>query len=240
MNDNLHLFVRETQKHFDARQNGLLYCSINNAYKYYSILAIIKRRYLFISKKLSAQYEQLNKMFMGVDGPLSNVQDSCLNKCKNLCEIAQLDIESYYVFSKILLDKLAHFIELYFIPVRGLSLDSHDQFTKNFEALCKRLNLCNVDKLKSIIILLKSDISDFRDYQIVHEKCPRTIRSFGVETCVKTKKQATMMLTRLYPKESDTQIHSRRILELDGIISAYINEITNFLRMNLDKSRGKL
>ena len=42
-----------------------------------------------------------------------------------------LEIESYYLFSKIMLDKIVHALEFYFGQGRKKSLDSHDGLVKN-------------------------------------------------------------------------------------------------------------
>ena len=44
-----------------------------------------------------------------------------------------LEIETFHLFAKILLDHAARFIERYFGKSRGLSLDSHDDLVKRIE-----------------------------------------------------------------------------------------------------------
>src|SRR5689334_1122524 len=44
-----------------------------------------------------------------------------------------LEIESFYVFAKILLDRFAQLIQLFFGPARDLSLSSHHKLSNNIE-----------------------------------------------------------------------------------------------------------
>ncbi len=52
-----------------------------------------------------------------------------------------LEIESFDLFAKIFLDKIANFLEFYFESARGLSLDSHDQLVISSETGRKGVEL---------------------------------------------------------------------------------------------------
>jgi hypothetical protein len=53
-----------------------------------------------------------------------------MSQSQGLTSDLHLEIESYYVFAKIILDDVARAIEYYFGPHRGLALDSHDGLAK--------------------------------------------------------------------------------------------------------------
>jgi hypothetical protein len=80
--------------------------------------------------------------------------------------LIHLEIENFYPFAKILLDKIAHSLEFYFGPGRKKSLDFYNGLVKNFPsyAVAKRLRL--PADFMTIAAGLKKDISDYRDYEI--------------------------------------------------------------------------
>jgi hypothetical protein len=72
------------------------------------------------------------------------------------------------LFAKILLDKIARAIEFYF----GTVPDSHDDFVKHLDRYVRAKDLSLPRGFKQDLQGLKREISDFRDYQIAHEKSP--------------------------------------------------------------------
>jgi hypothetical protein len=62
-------------------------------------------------------------------------------------EVIQLEIESFYLFAKILLDRWSGLAEAHFGPARRLSLHSHDQLTRQFEKYAEAKGLSVVSSL---------------------------------------------------------------------------------------------
>ena len=144
-----------------------------------------------------------------------------------------LEIESFYLFAKILLDKIAHAIEFYFGQVRRKPLDSHDDLVKNMEDYAESKKLELFPKLMKLSEQLKQDVSDFRDYQIAHEKSPRTLRGTQYDAEGKTK----MFLTRFTPKASELkQVETKIPDELLTSLYQYLDLIMQFMEANADKT----
>jgi hypothetical protein len=110
-----------------------------------------------------------------------------------------LEVESFYLFAKILLDKIARAIEFYFGPQRGLALDSHDDLVRRFQRYGQAKVLEAPLGLLTSAQSLREKVSDFRDQYIAHEKSPRTIRQLTWDESRRVK----MVLTRVYPTEKD-------------------------------------
>jgi hypothetical protein len=102
-----------------------------------------------------------------------------LNESQSLMLDLHLQIESYYVFAKIVLDDVARAIDYYFGAGRGLSLDSHDDWARKAQAFAAEKGLRLREELIVTITDLKKRVCDFRDQQIAHEKCPRTMQATG-------------------------------------------------------------
>jgi hypothetical protein len=108
-----------------------------------------------------------------------------------------LEIESYYLFAKIMLDKIVHALEFYFGQGRNISLDSHDNLVKYFEAYAEQKGLVLPLEFMVMAKTLKTDISDYRDYDIAHEKSPRRMSG----TMFDSEGNMKMTAMSLYPTE---------------------------------------
>jgi hypothetical protein len=141
-----------------------------------------------------------------------------------------LEIEAYYLFAKIMLDKVARALEFAFGRVRGKSLDSHDDLERRFGD-CAASNGIRLDpKLLATVGECKKAISDHRDYQIAHEKSPRTVRgtNFSLDGT-----QVRMSISKIYPKEGDEHTESIPLDDLAALLDRYINLICDLLENNI-------
>jgi hypothetical protein len=111
--------------------------------------------------------------------------------------LLHLEIESFYLFAKILLDKIAHALEFYFGLGRKKSLDSHDGLVKNFAQYAEVKCLTLPSDFMTIAARLKTDVSDYRDYEIAHEKSPRRMSG----TVFDAEGRMRIVATSLYPTE---------------------------------------
>jgi hypothetical protein len=82
---------------------------------------------------------------------------------------------------------------------------------------------------------LKKDISDFRDYEIAHEKSPRRMSGTGFSS----EGRATMISTTIYPTEKDQEVSSKVVGDLLRGIEAYIELLVELTRTNPALTRLK-
>jgi hypothetical protein len=116
----------------------------------------------------------------GGSGPGSPSIEQLMTQAQHATTCAELDIESFYLFAKILLDRLAGLVEFYFGPARRLSLASHDALTNNIEKYLSAKNLPALDpQLQAQTKEMRRRISDFRDYCISHDKAPGVHRGMS-------------------------------------------------------------
>ena len=78
-------------------------------------------------------------------------------------------------------------------------------------------------ELLDLIGRLKTDLSDYRDYQISHEKSPRTMK--GTVFSLDDPSSARIVSNQLYPTAKDAQVESRSLGELQADIDAYLKLI---------------
>lgn len=133
------------------------------------------------------------------------------------------------------MDKIAHSIEFCFGPVRRRPLDSHDGLVKNFASYAAAKGLTVPEGFEEAASSLKKDISDFRDYEIAHEKSPRRMSGTGFSPDGRT----TLISTMIYPRETDQQVSSKVVGDLLKQIETYIELLIELIRTNRSLVRLK-
>lgn len=146
----------------------------------------------------------------------------------------ELDIESFYLFSKILLDRVARFLEFYFGPARGLSLDSHDKLVKRFASYADAKSLKVKPAMIEMATRLKEDVSDHRDYQIAHPKNPRTahVTFYG-------QSHLSVSTIEIYPTEKSKQVITKPLTSLLDALDDYLRCVIGILEDNADRTKLK-
>jgi hypothetical protein len=137
------------------------------------------------------------------------------------------------LFAKILLDKIAHSLEFYFGQARNLSLDSHDQLAKNLISYATQKGLSLPSGFIALAGKLKTDISDYRDYEIAHEKSPRRMSA----TLLDNDGKMRIAGLNLYPTAKDRQIETKKLHDLLSDIDSYIRQMIELMESNQEKTR---
>ena len=237
--EKLSIFIdTERERFVRGKHSNLFAFSFSQIVRYHEFLKIISTRYEKASMEFIANTKTLQKTILPGKSFTSEDELKLSAEGEKLNTILHLEIESFYLFAKILLDKVARATEFYFGQARGLSLDSHDDMSKNFEPYIKTKGLTILsDELKRLISQLKKDISDYRDKQIAHEKSPRTIKgtAFKLDTG-----ESQIINIKLYPTEKDQQFESKEINQMIWLLEQYICEMVDYISLNRDKTNLEL
>lgn len=185
--------------------------------RYLGFLGVVARRHRRVSRRVGENTKAFQATVQEGNHPLTAHQLKLHQTAVILILELQLETESYYLFAKILLDKIARAIEFYFGAIQNCALDSHDDFVKRLDRYTAAKKLKAPDEFKETINELKRDVSDFRDYQIAHEKSPRTMRGISWDQAG----NVTMSVMKLYPKETDKHVESKAIADLEKSIGKY-------------------
>lgn len=238
MTNKLNEFITKHRNRFENRDNNRFAFSFSSITRYYQFLQIIFERYTRASSEFVQNTQELQKSFKkDKSGTVNQEQSKLFERGGILSTNLHLEIESFYLFAKILLDKVARSIEFYFGATRGLSLDSHDDLAKRIEKYCVSKKIELPKDFLSTIRELKSEISDFRDYEIAHEKNPRTLRGTSFTMDGKTR----LNLNVVYPTEKELnskkyQRESAFIGDLLIKIDKYLNRFIDITEANADKT----
>lgn len=223
----LSAFCDDQCERLEARDANLLRRVAGQLQHYWTVLGVIRDRYL----RLCNDYlEKNNLLGVGLAEQPPSVDSSFLSELKDLTTLLRLEIETFYLLAKILLDWLARFVEFYFGPARKLSLDSHDDLVKRIEDYASAKDLSLPDGIVVTSKQLKKDISDFRDYEVAHQKNPRVTDSYNYNSDGRIR----LAYIRMYPRESDRRAETRPLDDLLRELEDYLNLIVDLAAANRD------
>lgn len=159
-----------------------------------------------------------------------------LRQLSSLAQLIHLEVETYYLFAKIFLDKVAHFLEHAFGTERRMSLDSHDKLTRHLKAYASARGLECPKEFFGELVILKRRIADFRDYQIAHEKSPHMTHG----TMWGPHQEPRIVYLALPPAgvrlKATEAVQSEELWNLHAAIHVHIGRFIKFYGLNREKS----
>jgi hypothetical protein len=230
-------FISRERDRFQYDVNNMLAFGAGHIIRYREFLEIIHARQMQASERLIGNEMAWNETMKEGANTLTRENMQLYRQSIPLTAELHLEIESFYLFAKILLDKVARFLEFYFGPQQRHSLDSHDGLAKCIDSYAECKGLHVPTDLRALICDCKKRISDFRDYQISHEKSPRTIHgtSFTLDGG-----RTLMHLHKFSPKANDAGVSSEPVPELIALVDRYLHAVVSFVATNCEKSHLKL
>ena len=215
----------------DSTRLGVAFGQIS---RYLLFVNLIVERYRMLSQRYIENSNALRLAFeQGAnDDSFTSEQTATFDEAEDLYFEVHLEIETFYLFAKILLDKVAHFLQFYFEPARGLPLNSHDQLVRNFTRFCIAKGITPSSKFLEVAKALKVGISDHRDYRIAHEDSPRTM--YGTMHDWTGRPRISMF--RLNPTERDRQIESGPLEDLFVEADHYIRLAIEVVKTNQNEA----
>jgi hypothetical protein len=170
-------FLKLEHKQYPEAAGNDLCHAIDPLIRYESYVRTIVARHVTLVQEFKGTDVALQPMLAaGGSRSLTEDEHRVLTYRGNLSSCVVLEIESFYLFSKIFLDRIAIFIEHYFGKLRNVSVHSHDKLFKNHINFMQGHDVVVPAEFGATLLDLKRRIADFRDYQIAHEQGMRTIR----------------------------------------------------------------
>jgi hypothetical protein len=232
-------FIRSERERFETSQSNTFAFAFGEVSRYFEYLQIISERYEICEQEFVNNTKAFQASLRQGNHPLTNDQMNLHEQAVEITARLHLEIETFYLFAKILLDKVAQAIEFYFGPARGLPLASHDKLAKFLEQYGQAKGLVINVPILGIVTQLKSDVSDFRDYQISHiEESRRGRVTRG--TLFNADGNTRLSIGMLYPKEKDRQYDTKPLNELLDDLKNYIDSVVDFIKTNEAKTCLKL
>lgn len=233
-------FIGTEREQYTNRDNNLFAFSLGQALRYYNFLLIVADRYKKASKKMISTSNKMMKLIHAQPSGsnlMTDEQIRLMEEASRLTALVHLEIESFYMFAKIFLDKIALFIKNYFGTVRKISLVSHHKWVNNHEKFRLAKDLTYPQGFSQSIIFLQEHICDYRDKQISHLYSQKTIKatSWG-----DTKQAKISSGGQLYPTETGNKVQvqsSYELLYLLQAIDTYIQQLITLIESNRAKTR---
>jgi hypothetical protein len=193
-----------------------------------------------------AEYDEASERFMKhvrrqmaiaqqrepVPRDLETDEVQALHDGEHLAAVLHLRIETFYVFAKVLLDKLAQAIEGFFGEGRTASLSKHSKLRANLREYVNQKGLSSPDEILDLAESLDQRIVAYRDYYVVHDQSARSFKA----TMFDGEGRTRIAAGRLYPRESEMEgVQSEVLHDLMEGIEEYIASVCDFVRGNREK-----
>jgi hypothetical protein len=237
--DKIHAFIEVCDRSADSKPANILRLSLSTCLRYYAFLEIIRDRYDEVSKAYVTQAERAFEARKDSPDPRPVTEDE-LKEYKTLAELGlrlHLEIESFYIFAKILLDRIADTFAYYFDrPWKGLG-STHSKLTGQFKQIYAENKLeGGTDGFVDLLLELKTRIVEHRTDNIEHTSDPRLIHG----TLWGTDKKAKITTVVLYPQEPGFPAHEQKqtddLDELASFLEQYLSKIIDFFEFNRKRS----
>jgi hypothetical protein len=223
----------------DVKDDNLTRMTLGEIKTYLNFLDIVLNRY----EEIGGEFTENNKNFQASlsekEATLTKEQMEMYDRSSVLNAGLRLEIETFFLFAHILLNKITNYPEIYFTKEykRGIKCGSHHQFWRTirergyFDPLDERL--------KERAEWLQINVVGHRDHLITHtvekEQHKRMLIK-GISFPGNGKGFSTMSVT-LYPDDkTNSQSISISLEEIIPVIDDYISLYFEFLKKNIDKS----
>lgn len=221
---------------------GTFYGSVNQIRRYWDFLQQICSQHAETTVKYRVVHERVmreaRRAKPGTSWPISAAQQKQFMLFPRL----DLEVQSFYLFAKILLSAVAQAIAHYFGTAPKCRLDSHDKFRRSFAEYHRvkvlTVNAAFVDMLEN----LQRTIVDHRDKQYEHlnpRQRPHITTSFQIAEkgeIIVGQTPAAYPDLRVAPLEV---VNSEPLQELLQRVSEYLNDVTGLLEKNQNRTRLK-
>jgi hypothetical protein len=232
-------FIRTERELYANNDNNLFAFSLSQALRYYEFILIIANRHKEVSQKMVLNSMKLMESITAQNiEAMTDEQIHLYTEGPELATLVHLEIESFYLFAKTLLDKVALFLQNYFGQARGISLISHDKLTKSYDQYRIAKGLVYPSGFSESLQFLKEHVCDYRDKQISHLQNPRTNKGTIFSASGQTRIVAVPFFPN--PNEIGIQIESSELPELLSSIDTYIQLVITVIELNRAKTRFRL
>jgi hypothetical protein len=232
-------FASGEREHYSSTDGQRVVTALRQVERYLQFLQIIKTRHEAASKSVLGSFERLvAEAQAGHNETRALTQEELaeLERDAQRHTVLHLEIESFFLFAKIVLDKTAQYLEDYFGRVRGASMQSHDKWCKALDTFEREKGIHVPEHMRALMISLRASVADYRDKRIAHFKNSRAI----FPTFIAGGGQTQIGALYTPPKDSDDHVRSARV---DGVyhdLDQYVACVIELIRSNRAKTRYAL
>ena len=200
--------------------------------RYYRFLHLILERYQAASRSYVANTKSQAVILERVRSRFTDDEAAVLEDGRLLHDQVQLEIESFYLFAKIFLDKVARFLEFYFGPARNASLDKHSKLVKTFSVYSESKGLVVPPDFLTQAVRVENLVSEHRNKQIAHERSATTMHLTTVDAQGRTR----IAKNQPGPLEDRSRFDSAPLEDLMKEMDRYAEMVVEVVESNSDKA----
>jgi len=230
-------FIASERIKYKVEDDNRVAFSLGRIARYLRFLEIIKQRYQIASKENLKIIN--NRISWGEKVGSRNLTPKEVAELQRDFEFSQvlhLEIESFFLFANITLDRIANFMEDYFGPAKSLTLRSHRKFCKYAGSYVKKKKLEIPEGFYETMNNLEESVVFYRDKSIAHLKNPRAM----FPTFFTLEGSTQIGTSFLYPKEKDQVVKSPEIEIIYDQIDIYVKKLIGLIQRNRNRSRYRL
>jgi hypothetical protein len=238
--DRLGDFIDAYRYRMVDRDNNLFARSAGAWWRYYSFLTHVLARYDHSNAEYSKVLEAVTRRMReapntGESRAMTSEDMAEWKQSTDLTTVLHLDIETFYLFAKILLDRIADTFGLVFGVDWKISGSSYSDLSKRFETLCREKGLeIRPDTLPALIAKLWEAIVDYRNTLIERLDDPRVLKG----TFWAPGKASGIITSLMYPGAEDAE-RFRQTEDphaLRRMLEEYIEAMLTFFEVNAKRS----
>jgi hypothetical protein len=231
-------FIAEERKRLETNDGNRFAFSLGQADRYFHFLEIVRDRGGEVGNQWRKNFmlHIAPHMRAGGNAPVTEEENLASKESLRMAELIHLETETFFMFAKVFLDKLAHSFEYCFGSVRGVSCESHGRLLKGLAKYVEGAKLIVPKTFESRMRSADSGICDVRDKLIAHLKDSRIIRStqWGPDGSVE------MGFGLLYPKDNEQLPLAASVPAAFAQIDAFLDDVLVVFRTNRSRMRFKL
>lgn len=227
-------FVETARTARDEKAGAALAVAINVWFRYYRFIDIILMEYKRVDPLLSASHQA----FLGrPSGLLTPNEMEEMRRGAELTARLHLQVESFYVFTKILLDRIAETFGFLFDKKFTSFGSTHVQLKRGFPNICatKGLRIEPTD-IPTLLVQLETRIVKHRTDIIEHLQNPATWHATVWGADQKNKIVLQPFLPPETPPNAPPPWQSEDLDELILLLNRYVTAMIDFFEVNIEKS----
>jgi hypothetical protein len=206
--------------------------------RYYRFLHIIHERYA----ELSARFVENTKRHMALSkelgsGPVGPEMWKLQVESRELGQRLHLEIESFFLFGAIFLDRAASFFVTYYGgPKKRKGVTMRYVLNEQLVDFADERGMVLPDGLTDVMTLLEDELAKYRNKQITHDDNPRSMYA----TTFDANGNTAIAKPKLYPREGDEHVESAKLPDLIEAIEKYTDLFILLIETNRAESELRL
>ncbi len=233
-------YTKEIRKQTSNKDGNILALTWGECLIYLQFLEIIYQRYENSYKQfldISEQQKVICSEHKDGSWKPDENELQLMDVSRNLITQLRLDIESFLVFTAVLLNKLTNFPKSYFQQsiLRSVKCGSHHKFWKTIQTSDKLTNPPPREILANVK-WMQENVIDFRDHLIIHTlKTDQIERQLIKGFTYHPEKGCTIMSAVLYPDVDVGEPKQYQSVELQNVIDKlkeFVPQVLKFYRSN--------